>query len=171
MQHPLEAREAKGSGRLLHLSLPGSALLVGESLTAAAIERITKPPRQSILLYPGTREPTGVADDICFFSEKVIARTDLRLIVLDATWRKSRKMLHLNPLLQSLPRLALHQRPPSRYTIRKAHQAHQLSTFEATCQALLQLGESPVDLRALLAAFDGFVAQQHAQQNLGRLPA
>ena len=31
----------------------------------------------------------------------------LRLIVLDGTWRKSRKMLYRNPLLQQLPRLSL----------------------------------------------------------------
>ncbi|RZJ12631.1 MAG: DTW domain-containing protein, partial [Haliea sp.] len=30
LQHPLEANEAKGSARLLHLSLPHSRLLVGE---------------------------------------------------------------------------------------------------------------------------------------------
>ena len=63
----------------------------------------------------------------------------LRLVLLDGTWRKSRKMLWANPLLQALPRLALHHVPASRYAIRKAHAPHQLSTLEATQQALRHL--------------------------------
>ena len=84
-------------------------------------------------------------------------------MVLDGTWRKSRKMLHQNPLLQQLPRLPLRELPASRYRIRTAHQPHQLSPLEATCAALAQL-EGAESLAPLLAAFDGFVAQQAAWQ-------
>ena len=84
----------------------------------------------------------------------------LRLIVLDATWRKSRKMLHQSPALQRLPRLALDDVPQGRYAIRKAHAPGQLSTLEATCAALAQLEGDAVRWQPLLAAFDGFVAQQ-----------
>jgi DTW domain-containing protein YfiP len=84
----------------------------------------------------------------------------LRLVVLDATWRKSRKMLHQNPALQRLPRLALDEVPQSRYAIRKAHAPGQLSTLEATCAALAQLEGDTTRWQPLLAAFDGFVAQQ-----------
>ncbi len=59
----------------------------------------------------------------------------LRLVVLDGTWRKSRKMLYLNPLLQALPRLPLVDLPALQYRIRKAQQAHQLSSFEASVAA------------------------------------
>ena len=83
----------------------------------------------------------------------------MRLVVLDGTWRKSRKMLHLNPLLQQLPRLALAQLPASRYRIRKARQLHQLSTLEACCAALAQLQNDAEPFEPLLAAFDGWVAQ------------
>ena len=85
-------------------------------------------------------------------------------MVLDGTWRKSRKMLHQNPLLQQLPRLALKDLPASHYHVRQAHRPHQRSTLEATCAALAQIeGDSP-RLMPLLAAFDGFVAQlAHAQ--------
>jgi len=80
--------------------------------------------------------------------------------VLDGTWRKSRKMLYCNPLLQRLPRLPLQGLPVSRYRIRKAHRANQLSTLEATCAALTHLERDPERFAPLLAAFDGFVAQQ-----------
>jgi DTW domain-containing protein YfiP len=82
-----------------------------------------------------------------------------RRVVLDATWRKSRKMLHLNPLLQALPRWSLQQVPEARYAIRKAHAPGQLSTLEATCAALGQLEGQPERWGALLGAFDAFVAR------------
>ena len=80
--------------------------------------------------------------------------------MLDGTWRKSRKMLQRNPLLQALPRLSLTPLAPSRYSVRKAHQPHQRSTLEAACAALAQLEGEPDRFSPLLAAFDGFVAQQ-----------
>jgi DTW domain-containing protein YfiP len=81
--------------------------------------------------------------------------------VLDATWRKSRKMLHLNPGLQTLPRLALEDVPASAYRIRKAHAPHQLSTLEAVAHALVQLEGEQV-AASLLGSFDAFVAHQAA---------
>jgi DTW domain-containing protein YfiP len=83
----------------------------------------------------------------------------VRLVVLDATWRKSRKMLHLNPALQRLPRLSLENAPASSYTIRKAHQPGQLSTLEATCAALAQLEGNPQTVQPLVNAFKGWMAQ------------
>jgi DTW domain-containing protein YfiP len=90
----------------------------------------------------------------------------LRLIVLDGTWRKSRKMLYLNPLLQKLPRLPLRDTPPSQYRIRKAHKPDQLSTLEATCYALMQLEGNNEKYTALLEGFNGFVSQQSEYGNL-----
>jgi DTW domain-containing protein YfiP len=84
----------------------------------------------------------------------------LRLIVLDGTWRKSRKMLYLSPLLQKLPRLPLRNTPASQYLIRKAHAPDQLSTLEASCYALMQLERDDSKYHPLLQAFNGFVAQQ-----------
>jgi DTW domain-containing protein YfiP len=86
------------------------------------------------------------------------------LVVLDATWRKSRKMLHTSPALQRLPRLSLDQVPPSGYTVRKAHKEGQLSTLEATCAALAQLEGDVAKFTPLLHAFARFVAQQMARR-------
>lgn len=158
MQHPLEVAQTKGTGRLLHLNLTNSHLIAGELLTEDTIARISNPQRRSVLLYPDSAEHAPIANPQTI-------PTDLRLIIVDATWRKSRKMLHLNPLLNTLPRLSLRDPPASRYAIRKAHQPHQLSTLEATCHALLQLGESPSALQTLLTSFDGFVAQQESYRN------
>jgi DTW domain-containing protein len=171
LQHPLEVANAKGSARLLCMSLAHSRLVTGEAFDEAELnawlnapwpgEVADGPPRQTVLLYPAT--PLNPAPSWPLAGHD--APTDprlLRLVVLDGTWRKSRKMLHLNPVLQTLPRLALRDRPPSNYRIRKAHLPDQLSTLEATCAALGQLEGSDAPFEPLLQAFDGFVAQQMA---------
>ena len=169
LQHPLEANHPKGSARLLHLCLPHSRLLTGEvftdqdlSVAPAASAQAAGKPRRSLLLYPDMPQDRalGIAAPPASPPEALLAPAGLRLVVLDGTWRKSRKMLHLNPVLQSLPRLSLQGLPPSSYRIRKAHRPSQLSTLEATCLALMQLEGDAEKFQALLTAFDGFVTQQ-----------
>ena len=168
LQHPLEVRNAKNSARLLHLCLPGSQLAVGEAFDPDELSSLlTDGGRTPVLLYPDTAgdaslgmapppplDPALLADPF---------RLRLRLVVLDGTWRKSRKLLYVNPLLQRLPRLALHDVPSSTYLIRKAHAPHQLSTLEAVAHALGQIEGDTARYRPLLAAFDGFVQQQAAK--------
>jgi DTW domain-containing protein YfiP len=160
LQHPLEVRNAKNSARLLHLCVAGSRLEVGEAFDNAALHALLYADgRVPLLLYPETPgEPAAPVLDVA-----LLAQPDrLRLVVLDATWRKSRKMLYLNPGLQMLPRLALDDVPASAYRIRKAHAPHQLSSLEAAAVALAQLEGDAGQYSPLLQAFDGFVQQQAA---------
>ncbi|GAB3445507.1 DTW domain-containing protein [Massilia solisilvae] len=161
--HPLEAGNAKNSGRLLHLCVPGSRIEVGEAFDPQALEAMLHAGgRVPLLLYPPTPAQAGIAPPPEPDHALLSAPQRLRLVVLDATWRKSRKMLYLNPALQRLPRLALSEVPASAYRIRKAHAPHQLSTFEAAAYALRQLGGDEQACHQLLTAFDNFVAQQAA---------
>ncbi|WP_395400450.1 tRNA-uridine aminocarboxypropyltransferase [Pseudoduganella sp. UC29_106] len=157
LQHPMEVANAKNSGRLLHLCLKGSRLEVGE-----AFETLPTGGRRAVLLYPETPgdRTLGIAPPPPF--DPAWRAGELVLVVLDATWRKSRKMLYLNPALQAMPRLPLRGTPPSHYLIRKAHKPDQLSTLEATAYALAQLEGDEHKYDALIAAFDNFVAQQQA---------
>jgi DTW domain-containing protein len=181
LQHPLEVYNAKGSARLLHLSLPNSRLLVGESFPERELHALLHAPlpqhttgnplpgtMRTILLYPDTAEDKTVPAPSLLDETACCAPAQYRLVVLDGTWRKSRKMLYLNPLLQQLPRLSLRNVPASYYLIRKAHKPDQLSTFEATCHALMQLEGNDEKYCPLLAAFDGFVAQQLAYAHADR---
>ncbi|MFM9925531.1 tRNA-uridine aminocarboxypropyltransferase [Variovorax sp. H27-G14] len=156
LQHPLEVHEAKGSARLLHLSLAHCRLVVGEAFAAPVWPMDDK---HTLLLYPDSLQDT--APDLHapppLPPEWLQAPSRLRLVVLDGTWRKSRKMLYQSPPLQQLPRLALRNLPPSHYRIRKAHGPDQLSTLEATCYALCQLEGDAARFQPLLDAFDGFV--------------
>ena len=159
LQHPLEVGNAKNSLRLLELSLARRTVVIGEQFAPDMLERLLDAAApggaQPVLLYPDTPGLPSPA----FTPE---AGRPLRLVALDATWRKSRRMLALNPALQALPRLALQAPPPSRYLVRKAHRAGQLSTLEAVCCALSQLESDQDRYLPLLAAFDGFVAGQLA---------
>jgi DTW domain-containing protein YfiP len=158
LQHPLEVDHAKNTGRLLHLSLPRSRMLTGETFGEGGLRAaMGETPAYTVLLYPPTPEDAGAPGlDV----ERLRDPAGVRLVVLDATWRKSRKMLHLNPLLQRLPRLSLEDVPVSGYRIRKAQKVGQLSTLEAVCSALVRLEGDAGRYRPLLQAFEGFVAQQ-----------
>ena len=171
LQHPLEVNQAKGSARLLCMSLPHSRLVTGEAFGEAELHIwLTQPwpgsavdsaPRQPVLLYPATPLNPAPSWPLAGATETTDPR-QVRLVVLDGTWRQSRAMLRLNPWLQHLPRLSLDDMPPSRYAIRKAHKPGQLSTLEATCAALAQLEGDGERFTPLLHAFDGFVASQMA---------
>jgi DTW domain-containing protein YfiP len=163
LQHPMETANAKGSARLLHLSAADSVLLHGERFDPDQLrEQLYAGGRTPLLLYPETPDmPTAP-----LASALAATPDELRLVILDGTWRKSRKMLHQNPVLQTLARLPLRQMPPSHYLIRKAHAPDQLSTLEASCHALAQLDPAAA-VQPLLASFDAFVA--HFQATGGRL--
>jgi DTW domain-containing protein YfiP len=158
LQHPLEVANAKNSARLLHLSVVGSALAVGETFDSVELDTLLHADgRVPVLLYPETP-----GDGHLPVSPALVPMEAdrVRLVVLDATWRKSRKMLYLNPALQGLPRLALLDVAPSNYRIRKAHAPHQLSSLEAAALALARLEGEEAAFQPLLDSFAGFVEQQ-----------
>lgn len=165
LQHPLEVANAKGSARLLHLCLPGSELVTGELFEPERLHALLwEGGRTPLLLYPDTghEQSLGLPAPPALDPALLQAPSRLRLIVLDGTWRKSRKMLYLNRPLQELPRLALTQMPASHYRIRRAHAPDQLSTLEAACYALMRLDNSAEKYQTIIDAFDGFVAQQES---------
>jgi len=159
LQHPDEAREAKGTAPLLRLGLAGCELRIGEHFDPPE----PVPGRDDWLLYPADGDAPAPMPS-------VPAPGALRLIVLDATWRKSRRMLAENPWLQALPRLALGEAAPSRYAaLRKARRGGQLATLEAVLLALHELeappGSDPVSgpYAPLWQAFERFVAASVAR--------
>jgi DTW domain-containing protein YfiP len=164
LQHPHEAREAKGSARLLRLGLAHCRFEMGEVFDPAALAALLHGPgRRSVLLYPadGANASCAVGDEAA-----------TQLVLIDATWRKSLRMLLTNPLLQALPRLALKPAAVSRYRgLRKTRLPSQLSTLEATCAALAMLDGDGSRYVPLLDAFERFVADRVARASREGSPA
>jgi DTW domain-containing protein len=152
LQHPAEAGHAKGSVRLLQLSLQRCQCTVGEVLEPKLLADALWP--GTALLYPAT---PGVTAQPAMAAPVEPTGPIGRLLVLDGTWRQSRQLLRLNPALQALPRLALQAPPPSLYAARKAQRPDQRSTLEATCLALGQLEAQAARYAPLLQAFAGWV--------------
>lgn len=170
MQHPLEVNNAKGSARLLHLCVERSRIVIGETFDQRALaDMLREDGRTPVLLYPDTADHAalGLPKPAPLDPAVNIEPHKVRLVILDGTWRKSRKMLFLNPVLQTLPRYALRAMPPSHYRIRKAHAPDQLSTLEASCYALAQIEEEQTKFQPLLTTFDAFVGSLALYQKVG----
>ncbi|MNO70029.1 DTW domain protein [compost metagenome] len=152
LQHPSEVGHALNTARLAVLGLENAELLVGERFEAQDWQR---PGYQPCLLFPG-EQAQSLAE--------LVARSASEpclLIVPDGTWRKARKLLHVNPELAALPRVVLPEGLSSRYRLRKAPAEGALSTIEAVVHALNAL-EAPANFDALLRPFEALIDGQIA---------
>jgi DTW domain-containing protein YfiP len=151
LQHPSESAHALNTARLAALGLVNAELRVGEVFDDL-VELLQTPGYRPALLFPGEHAQVltayGEGDD-----------RPLLLIVPDGTWRKARKLLYLNPLLDALPRVTLAEVAPSRYRLRKAPEPGAVSTIEAVVQALNVL-EQPASFNELLRPFEALIEGQ-----------
>jgi DTW domain-containing protein YfiP len=156
LQHASEARHALGTARIASLGLRDCQLLPADA----------RPLPSGVLIYPGPQSQPLSA---------LLGAAPQALIFLDATWRKSRRLLLESAELAALPRYHLENPPPSRYRIRREPNAHALSTLEAIVQALEWLEAAPGRHIRLLEVMDALVDEQIAhmgettyQHNYGR---
>lgn len=167
LQHPAEARQAKGSVDLLRLCLRDCRILAlpeparqdgPQDLPADVAQQVLGVPG-SVLVYPGAAllpEAPPVP----------MGREVGQLVLIDATWRKSLRLLLAYPSLQALPRLALAPASPGLYAaLRRAPQpGAQRSTLEAACLALAQVDGDAHGVEPLLQAFERWVRQAAAHR-------
>ena len=150
LQHPSEVNHALNTARLAALGLNNAQLVVGEVFED--LPTLLNPPGyQPRLLFP--------AEDAQPLQAYTSTDEPTLLVVPDGTWRKARKLLHLNPLLATLPRVTLAEGAVSRYRLRKAPGPGALSTVEAIVQAL-QVLEAPASFDALLTPFEALIEGQ-----------
>ncbi|VVP81054.1 tRNA-uridine aminocarboxypropyltransferase [Pseudomonas fluorescens] len=152
LQHPSEVNHALNTARLAALGLTNAELIVGEVFEDLPT-LLNLPGYRARLLFP--------ADDAQPIEAYGESDEPLLLVVPDGTWRKARKMLHLNPLLAALPRVTLAEGGVSRYRLRKAPGPGALSTIEAIVQALQTL-EAPTSFEPLLKPFEALIEGQIA---------
>jgi len=147
LQHPSETGHALNTARLAALGLTSAELRVGERFD----DLPESDSRESYLLFPG--------DHAVPLTKLAAEDQSLRLVVPDGTWRKARKLLHLNPALAHMPRVVLPEGLASRYRLRKASMPGALSTIEAIVVALNAL-EGAGRFDALLRPFEALIETQ-----------
>ena len=156
IQHPLEQKHPFNTGRMAHLCLSNSEFIVAEVLSATQLASILKTP--SALLYPSLPWLPDTPE-----LEPAVHSNIQQLIVIDATWNKSKKILHLHPTLQKLPRLHLKGNLGSNYQIRKTTVANGLSTLESIVKALNTIEPKSEDeggFEAMLQPFEMMISLQ-----------
>lgn len=140
--HPLELRRRIATGRMSHLCLQHSQLILGHDYTAnARVNQILSDPGcHSVILYPGFGStnlsklaPAGRRD--LFPPDK-----ELAIFVIDGTWSTARKMLKHSRNLRTLPRICFTPERPSTFRVRKQPKPECYSTVEAIHQTLELVG-------------------------------
>lgn len=154
LQHPQEVGHALNTARLAALGLLNCELRCAEYVEELP-QLLSDSRWHSCLLFPGEQ---SVA--VGRFATESAAKP-LQLVVPDGTWRKVRKLLHLNPELAALPRVTLASVSASRYRVRKAAMPGALSTIEAIVQALEEV-EGHGLFQPLLRPFEALIEGQIA---------
>jgi len=159
LQHPTEVKQMKGTAIIAQLALTHCKTWVGELLSGlpGLVTWLTEN-KNVLLLYP---EIDNQVNDCDVFDVGEIDRlSGVKVLILDGTWRKTFKMMQLNPELQSLNRVSLTPTKDSKYRIRKQKDSQSLSTVEAVYELLSQLESSTEKFKPLLEAFEKMQNQQ-----------
>lgn len=138
LQDPIETHHAKNTARLVQLLLQQTNIHIGthpSDFKNATVEIETA--RKPLLIYPSdsARNIHEINKDDGFD----------HIILIDATWRKAKKMWLNNPWLHSLAACKITPRSPSNYRIRVAPSLHALSTLEALSHVLQKVEDCNVE--------------------------
>lgn len=164
LQHPSEVKQVKGTAFLTHLCLSNSRFWVGESLAdLPELQAWLQTSSEIYLLYPDTegfQEEVVSSLHLANFIKAEDNKTLLKILVLDGTWRKTYKMMQLNPELQRLKRVSIAPSAASNYIIRKQKNEQSLSTLEAIAQLMADVENNAIKYQPLLKAFTAMQQQQ-----------
>lgn len=161
LQHPTEVKQVKGSAIIAQLALTHCKTWVGEQLSELpGLVAWLANHKNVFLLYPEIDDQ--VKDCEVFDVGQILKEnlSDIKVLILDGTWRKTFKMMQLNPELQALNRVSLTPAEQSKYRIRKQKDSQSLSTVEAIYELLSQLESSSKKFKPLLDAFEKVQNQQ-----------
>ena len=177
LMHPKEAKHQRtGTGRITHVTLTDSEILVGLDFSKnARLQQLLADPQYfPVVLYPG--EDAWTADK-AGFAESVGGRK-LLVLVIDATWFCSRKVIECSPFLLKLPRLSFSGQYRSEFTFKREPKPEYISTIES-CYYLIKelqnagLADKTADPEPLMTVFRKMVHDQLQAQNDridGKLP-
>jgi DTW domain-containing protein YfiP len=150
VRHHWEAFKSTGTARLASLALSNARVIDMAAENPEPVRAELAALKNAWLLYPEAGS-----------SERGGARPDT-LVVLDGTWRQTRKMLRRLPELSRFPRFSLGEAPDGeqapRDRLREPPRPGARSTLESIADALSEL-DSPECGRRLLDLHQSFVAR------------
>lgn len=131
LQHTSEVKHAKGTAKIVELSLNNIEVFVGEDFTDNSELKQKLATKKSLLLYPQENavSPSDLASQVNKNSD--IKLSDYQLVVIDGSWKKAFKILQRNPFLSKIPAIGIDAINESDYRIRKSSRSDSLSTLEA----------------------------------------
>lgn len=140
--HPVEVRRRIATGRMSHLCLENSHLILGENFSDhAQVNRLLNDPAfQCVMLYPGADSNNLSEMSAAQRSALFLPHKKLRVFVVDGTWNTARNMVRHSQNIQCLPRISFSLAQPSAFRVRKQPAAGCYSTIEAIHEVIELLG-------------------------------
>jgi len=159
VRHHWEAFKSTGTARLASLALSNLRIVDMAAENPGPVRALLNELSGAWLLYPGAA-PTAAGP---------LAPRPETLVVLDGTWRQTRKMLRRLPELSRFPRYSLGPAPErERDRLREPPRQGARSTLESIADALGEL-DSPECGRRLLELHQRFVEQ--TRRSRGQSPS
>ncbi|NUN05154.1 MAG: DTW domain-containing protein [Bdellovibrio sp.] len=166
--HPIEVKRRIATGRMSHLCLKNSHLIMGQDYSGSVqVQNLIDDPQfHSVILYPGVKSQNLTEMSSAQRDALVPVGKKLRIFVVDGTWATAKKMVRQSKNLVSLPRICFSPSSPSNFRVRKQPQAHCYSTIEAIHHTIELVGHSQGFATAsrehdkLLYVFDKMVERQ-----------
>jgi len=151
LQEVAEKKHAIGTAKIAALCLNNINMIDVKAAPSDAefISNINK--QIPILVYPGENS---------LDLNQLKSETPRPLLLLDGSWRKTRKMFYDIPQLNNLPRLSINPDTVSRYRIRKAPDASAISTLEAITHVLSVLDNNAEKYAPMLETMDWMIDKQ-----------
>lgn len=138
LMHPKEARKQRiGTGRLAHLALKNSEIIIGESFdnNIRVQELLSFQSSENIfpmILYPGeTSHNISHAPITVQPNDKSASVLQYIFFVIDGTWPCAKSMMRDSKILHSIPRISFELIESSRFTIKHQPASYCLSTIES----------------------------------------
>ncbi|MCM8528431.1 MAG: DTW domain-containing protein [Lentisphaeraceae bacterium] len=139
LRHKSETKHALNTVKILEKSLSKISVFDGELFPENSLPQH----KNSYLIYP--------SDDAVDISD-LSTTEETHFIFLDGSWKKTSKILHLNPWLEKIPKVKLPYQE-SRYYLRK-QKDNGFSTLEAVYAVLSTLEKNQPKYQGLLDTLD-----------------
>ncbi|MBR4824465.1 MAG: DTW domain-containing protein [Spirochaetaceae bacterium] len=134
LMHPKEAyKQRTGTGRLAHLTLENSEILIGvdftenKRLNALLNDKSYVP----LLLYPGEDAWSAQTESEGQALKEMLGSKTLLVIVVDATWFFAKKILRLSKNIQHLQKISFRAGYKSQFQFKTQPEEECLSTIES----------------------------------------